>query len=361
MRRPFRPRIIQSSISSDVLIKQLCSDFEVGEAKTTMLLRAAGISVEKGILTEDLPLCRQILSCGLLKFGLYEKDDAFTKNLDEQLKGFDEIYVDTAPLIHEDWFFYFLANVLPILRKRRKKLVILEKTLEELHGLKNNDEKTREVKIRATILPGTIERLRRKNLIRILDTGSNGIADDHLIELFEQRAVKHNILLITQDRGLSERVVRLENQLSENFSIPHRSLWYKFTHRGEDLDFIKRKLEVSKLIDDGSLKRLYICPSCQESYYDNLGEYPGYVLCTGCVMAHEAYKKEESEAEKKRREIEEAKAQIRREEIEKINEERESLRKPVTVASTISCRRKRRLIIVLILCVIFAVFFVLHQ
>ncbi len=209
----------------------------------------------------------------------------------------------------------------------RKKLIILEKTLEELHGLKDNPEKDKEVRIRSTIRPDLIRFLAKRGLVRIGDTGSQGIADDHLVQLFTQIGSKRNLLLITQDRGLSERIVRLSTELEKREAEQKPLPWYRrlFTRKSQETDTTNRMV-VCKLVEEGKLKRCYICPECDESYYDDLHDCEGMVLCGRCYLdlkeqeaKQDAVNKQQREAElkaeeerQKRLEAEEARIEYER-------------------------------------------------
>ena len=204
-RRPPRTPMLHS----DAYLDNLAGEFNLAPQEVLTIIRSVGFDAEK-VPADLVDLLREVIACKLHQLDRFKSaDPAYEQKLDEMLRDFDEIYIDTAPIIQMDWFLHFVADVRPILRRRKKKLIILEKTMEELHGLKDNPEKDRDVRVRATIRPDLIRWLCRQGYIRIGDTGSDGIADDHLVKLFSRIGQNENVLLVTQDRGLSERIIRL--------------------------------------------------------------------------------------------------------------------------------------------------------
>jgi hypothetical protein len=168
------PAIKVETISADNALDVLSSEFRLGKEKLASILRSAGIKVEGAKAASELPLYREIIACKLGECSRFAApDEAYLGMLDEQLRSFDEIYVDTAPIIQLDYFLYFVTNAEPILKRRKKKLLILEKTMEELHGLKDNPEKDLEVRVRATIRPDLIRQLAKRGIVRIGDTGQH--------------------------------------------------------------------------------------------------------------------------------------------------------------------------------------------
>lgn len=224
-------------------------------------LKQIGLTVSSRPNKEQTAFFHEVLSCKHGEVSAYKSEDKQVLTvLDQQIRGFDEVYVDTAPIIQQDWFLRFVADVSPVLLRRKKALVILEKTMEELYGLKDNPAKDFEVRIRSQVRPALIRHLASKHLVRIEDTGSRGIADDHLVDLFSRKQMKESLLLITQDRGLSERIVRL----------------------GEDSQDAHHKMVACKVDEQGSLRRCYICRECGESFYDEMVEGSGSRVCNRC-------------------------------------------------------------------------------
>lgn len=342
----------KSIYEEDDVVCEIASSLDLTKYKVSTALRGMGISSHDKIDEDTLKLYKELVCC---KYGILKpfvvSDVEFKAQLDNQIKGFDEIYIDTAPLIHKDWFLSFIANIAPILRRRRQKLVILEKTMEELHGLKNNSEKDLEVRLRAMIRPALIRLLAKKGLVKIMDTGSIGIADDHLISLFRRRGRNKDLLLITQDRELSERVVLLQEELNKNIEIPHYSFLQRLLSNNFIDEDIKKKVIACKLLEGGTLLRLYLCPRCLDSYYDKIVDCEGFVICSSCYYdLKEEERKEvlEEKINEEKRTLEQTK---KKNELLKIIEEKEKLKNQTSVGKRL--KRKMLLLRILIILLLF--------
>ena len=356
--RPLKP------VCADAL-GTLATEFGIPKSRVEETLRGCGLNLDQDPKGYQMPLYREILSCRLGRFESYASGDlAVGDLLDEQLRVFDEIYVDTAPIIQEDWFLKFLADAVPILRRRKKRLIILEKTMEELHGLKDNAEKDRDVRIRALIRPELIRFLARKGLVRIQDTGSRGIADDHLVSVFAARRQRSSLLLITQDRGLSERIVRIAAEPMEPVVIEEKvGFFARLFGKKPDSVAVERKMMVCKFNERGALCRFYLCPDCEESFYDVPVEGNGLVLCHRCYQNRQLA--EQAAVQKAEAEARRAEAVARRQEMKVAQEARKELeRKEAEAAEKAAARaaakeirtvddavrRKRRRTLSLVVC-----------
>jgi rRNA-processing protein FCF1/ferredoxin len=342
MRQRQAPRVGKAQV-----LEQLSTEFKLSRDRIATTLRSVGISLDQPSTEEDVDLFREVVACKARDRSGYSNIDepGYAEALDEQLRSFDEIYVDTAPIIQEDWFIYFANDAAEILKRRKKKLLVLEKTLEELHGLKNNPEKDRDVRIRATIRPDLLRQLARRGVVRIGDTGSGGIADDHLVDLFRRIGVSMDLLLITQDRGLSERIVRLGDQMERKPSqiTPTKPTWYQRLlgrQQSED-EAVVHRMVACKLTERGKLKRLYICPQCDESYYDNLHACGGVVLCGRCYLRLKEEEDRQEEANRQKREAELKREEERQRSLEEEERRLEAMRPKQTVAQRIIVKKKR--------------------
>lgn len=346
-RRPKKPMRQSPVIGSDDYLDLLSKEFKLSPEQVLTTLRGLGYDPEH-VPADQKDLLREILACKVHDLSSFKTEDpAYEEKLDGMLRDFDEIYVDTAPIIQMDWFLHFIADAEPILKRRKKKVLILEKTMEELHGLKDNPEKDREVRIRATIRPDLIRNLARRGVVRIGDTGSTGIADDHLVKLFSRIGRNENLLLVTQDRGLSERIVRLDHEMKARIQEPIPQTWWERLTRKEPQYQKDHAMVVCKLTENGILKRCYICPDCQESYYDEFSECDAMVPCSKCILVHKE-KSEQANAANVRKEQQEAKRK----------EQEEALKNRATVEKRLEeNRRKARILLlsalgVLLLCII---------
>ncbi len=281
---PRRTPVGSSNRTGKDMLAQLAGEFSLSADDVKKHFRSCGINPDQDVQVAQMPLYREILSCRLGRFSSYESaDKAKAEVLDAYLRSFDEIFVDTAPIIQEDWFLRFVADAYPMLKRRKKKLVVLEKTMEELHGLKDNPEKDREVRLRALVRPELIRHLARMGVVRIQDTGSTGIADDHLVTLFSLKRDRESLLLITQDRGLSERIVRLSEMPLDAPSEELRKKGFlaRLFGRGRQ-EAANRKMHVCRFDTEGNLARCYVCPDCNESYYDSPEDGSGMIVCQVC-------------------------------------------------------------------------------
>ncbi|MFA6840543.1 MAG: hypothetical protein WCR05_07155 [Sphaerochaetaceae bacterium] len=333
VRRPVKP------VYTDV-VGTLSKEFGVPAAKVEETLRGCGLNLAQDERGERMPLYREILSCRFGRFELYASGDAAVEALlDEQLRVFDEIYVDTAPIIQEDWFLKFLGDAIAVLRRRKKRLIILEKTMEELHGLKDNPEKDWDVRIRALIRPELIRSLARKGLVRIQDTGSRGIADDHLVSVFAAKRQRESLLLITQDRGLSERIVRIAAEPVVPVEVRERNGFFAriFGKRPAEQVVVDRKMMVCKFDESGALRRFYLCPDCGESFYDLPVEGNGMVLCRRCYQNRLA--EEQAAAKRAQVEAKRVEERARRQELKAAEDARRELEKKEAEEARLAAER----------------------
>ena len=326
------------------VVSVLASEFKLAPDRITTMLRSVGINPDQLGEGEDLGLCQEVIACKIGDRSRYvNTEEGYEEALDEQLRSFDEIYVDTAPILQEDWFLYFVNDAMEIIKRRKKKLIVLEKTLEELHGLKNNPEKDRPVRVRATIRPDLLRTLARRGVVRIGDTGSIGIADDHLVRLFAHVGSAMDLMLITQDRGLSERIVRLGAEMEQKPKEELPKPWYqRFFKRTEEEDrVVGHRMVACKLVEKGRLKRLYICPECDESYYDDLHACGGIVLCGRCYLRLKEEEKRQVEVNRKKREAELKAEEERQRRMEEEERRLEAMRPKETVEQRLLVQKKR--------------------
>ncbi len=327
------------------IVGLLASEFKLGSDRIATTLRSVGINVQQSPQADEIDLYREVIACKVGDRSRYTNTiEGYAEALDEQLRSFDEIYVDTAPILQEDWFLYFVNDAMEIIKRRKKKLIVLEKTLEELHGLKNNPEKDRAVRIRATIRPDLLRTLARRGVVRIGDTGSIGIADDHLVRLFAHVGAAMDLLLITQDRGLSERIVRLGQEMEQKPKQEIKRRWYQrlLVRTPAKEAVVGHRMVACKLVEKGRLKRLYICPECNESYYDDLHPCGGIVLCGRCYLRLKEEEERQVEANRKKREAELKAEEERQRRMEEEEKRLEALRPKQTVGQRIA-EQKRRL------------------
>lgn len=324
------------------ILAPLAEEFRISNQRINTIFRSVGINptaLERD--SESRAFYHEVIASKLNAFSSYGSDDEeYIQTLDEQIRVFDEIYVDTAPIIQKDWFLHFVIDSEPILKRRKKRLIILEKTMEELYGLKGNPEKDLDVRVRAMMRPDLIRSLAKQRVVQLGDTGRGGIADDHLVELFRKIGEHLSIMLITQDRGLSERVVRLAAELESRIPEPQEPSLFDRLFNKKPKEIQSHRMIACKLIEGGKLRRLYVCPECNQSYYDDLYATEGIVLCGRCYVALREAEERKEKADQKRRE-----AQLKAEEERqrKLEEEEERLlkeRSRLTVDKLIQKRKQ---------------------
>ncbi len=337
------PQRKKETITSGNAVDVLGSEFRMQKEKVLSTLRSVGINLEGSSSAEEMDLYREVVACKVGDFSRFKSgNEPYLAKLDEQLRAFDEIYVDTAPIIQEDWFLHFVSNAELILKRRKKKLLVLEKTMEELHGLKDNPEKDKDVRVRSTIRPDLLRFLARKGIVRIGDTGSTGIADDHLVELFASIGNSKNLMLITQDRELSERIVALAHKLEQEPSRPPKLPWWKkLFGTAEGRAPVSRRMVVCKLVEEGKLKRCYVCPECEESYYDELVDCEGFVLCSRCYIDLKEKEAKQVAANDLKRELELKKEESRQKRLREEALAKEQMKPAYTVEKALERRRKK--------------------
>lgn len=337
------PQRRKDTITSGNAVDVLGSEFRMQKEKVLSTLRSVGINLEASSTAEEMDLYREVIACKVGDFSRFKSgNEPYLSKLDEQLRAFDEIYVDTAPIIQEDWFLHFVSNAEQILKRRKKKLLVLEKTMEELHGLKDNPEKDKKVRVRSTIRPDLLRFLARKGVVRIGDTGSTGIADDHLVDVFAGIGSSKSLMLITQDRGLSERIVALANRLEQEPSTLAKLPWWKkLFGSAEDLAPKNHRMVVCKLVEEGKLMRCYVCPECNESYYDELVDCEGFVLCSRCYIDLKEKEAKQVAANELKRELELKKEESRQKRLQQEALEKEQQKPVFTVAKAMERRRKK--------------------
>ncbi len=127
-----------------------------------------------------------------------------------------KIFIDTSSFLEEGAAKFF-HNIVPILEREGKALIIPKSVGLELMKLANNPAYCRQKHTdspnlnRAAINACDIfNRLKRANLIEIYaDDDDKDFADHVFVYVFTKMRMKYNMLLITQDKGLAGEVMKL--------------------------------------------------------------------------------------------------------------------------------------------------------
>ena len=155
-----------------------------------------------------------------------------------------KIFIDTSSLLEESAENFF-QNIVPILEREQKALILPMSVYKELKNLANDADYCKqkypnnpELNIRAIQACKNIIRLSKKNFIGIFaDPDDGDFADNVFLHVFTKKRMQYNLLLITQDRGLASEIINL----------------------GKDNAAVKgiKKISVQRLDKDGSLKNIF--------------------------------------------------------------------------------------------------------
>ena len=123
-----------------------------------------------------------------------------------------KIFIDTSSLL-EDSFKNFANDLLPLLKKNQSKLYIPGSVeIELLKHFKGSNEKLRDNARIALNLLGEVHKIGL--LEKRADASDTNFADNVFLRVFTQFRTTNDLLLITQDKGLSEDIENLRNSKS---------------------------------------------------------------------------------------------------------------------------------------------------
>lgn len=169
-----------------------------------------------------------------------EIQTAFLESLVKDYK----IFIDTSSLLEESAENFF-QNIIPILEREHKSIIITKSVGLELEKLANDPAYCQqkypnnpELNKTARIVCGNINWLKHANIIEYYGDGDDGdFADNVFLHVFTKKRMQYNLLLITQDRGLAGEIMNL----------------------GKDNAAVKgiKKIFVQRLDKDGSLKNIF--------------------------------------------------------------------------------------------------------
>ena len=147
------------------------------------------------------------------------------KKVEDKIKKYDRIFIDTSSLIYSKAD-QFWTNVVPLLAKHNKYIVIPTAVYSELKNLVNNPDSAKQNKsyIAAQghkILQNVNNLLEAKTLLRIGD--KNDISVDSTFQsVFKIYSLKYNLLLITQNRNLAASIIDIEKNRSQSAITTHQ-------------------------------------------------------------------------------------------------------------------------------------------
>ncbi|BBE31736.1 hypothetical protein OSSY52_18770 [Tepiditoga spiralis] len=137
----------------------------------------------------------------------YISKDKNEKKQNKELKKIvkrHKIFIDTSSILDKN-FEIFCNQIEPLLLKYKKKIIIIPKVFNELYNYLENEQLKEKVKKNIKIL----SKLREKNLIEIRVETRNNFVDNVFFIQFSKYRLKHKLLLITQDKKLSNSIIKL--------------------------------------------------------------------------------------------------------------------------------------------------------
>ena len=147
------------------------------------------------------------------------------KKVEDKIKKYDRIFIDTSSLIYSKAD-QFWTNVVPLLAKHNKYIVIPTAVYSELKNLVNNPDSAKQNKsyIAAQghkILQNVNNLLEAKTLLRIGDKNDISV-DSTLQSVFKLFSLKYDLLLITQNRNLAASIIDIEKNRSQSAITTHQ-------------------------------------------------------------------------------------------------------------------------------------------
>lgn len=143
------------------------------------------------------------------------------KTPDEHLKPVDEleeyvrewkIFIDTCSLLKSSANMFW-NNIIPLLHQYNAKVIIPYRCIQELANHQNNKNDI-ELASKAKNALKILKQLEHSGYIDIRGEKSDNFADNVFNVVFTKFRMKYNLLLITQDRNLSEDILKLNESKS---------------------------------------------------------------------------------------------------------------------------------------------------
>ena len=147
------------------------------------------------------------------------------KKVEDKIKKYDKIFIDTSSLIYSKAD-QFWTNIVPLLAKHNKNIVIPTVVYSELKNLVNNPETAKQNKsyIAAQghkILQNVNNLLEAKTLLLVGDKNDISV-DSTLQSVFKLFSLKYDLLLITQNRNLAASIIDIEKNRSQSAITTHQ-------------------------------------------------------------------------------------------------------------------------------------------
>lgn len=120
------------------------------------------------------------------------------------------IFLDTCSLMHYN-FKVLSDELIPLLSKNKKKVIITIRVLEELKKHSINSKEKPETVENAKKALEIIDIMRQKKLIDFRGENTDNFTDNVFGTVFSKHRLSHKLLLITQDGNLAEDILSLNN------------------------------------------------------------------------------------------------------------------------------------------------------
>ena len=155
--------------------------------------------------------------------------------LENSVKNY-KIFVDACSLLHPDADKFWM-NIVPILQRENKKLIIPLRVYEEVDKFAS-DPKQYEKKnqsdpqfhSRAVKAKQNIIKMKSAGIVAVMGDETDNFADNVFLTVFTKYRMKYNLMLVTQDNNLSNDIINIANSLSVNSH--HRIVVEKINRHG---------------------------------------------------------------------------------------------------------------------------------
>lgn len=184
---------------NEIRINQAASAMGVQESELLQLLARCGLKPEGGVLApSDIDTLRRFLT-GRSEEAQLQAEDKLARTAARFT-----LMIDTCSILHER-FPLLMQRLVPLLAQSGKTLLVPSGVVEELKGLRNRPELTDRVNARLMDLI----RLKRGGLIRVCGQDGTTFGDQQILAAATRALTTTELLVITQDNGLSEDLLQL--------------------------------------------------------------------------------------------------------------------------------------------------------
>lgn len=132
-------------------------------------------------------------------------------NLEYYAKNY-KVFIDTCSLLHDKCEVLF-RNLCPLLLKYNNKLIIAKRVIDELNKHKNNTQKS-ELSNKANKALNYLGYIQQMGIIEIRGESTDNFADNVFNVVFTKFRINNKLMLITQDSGLAQDILNLNNSKS---------------------------------------------------------------------------------------------------------------------------------------------------